>query len=332
MVNVNVFDWDAADNNTLTSELRNIVGGTWKVVGMTDEDRKSIILKIRLVLSLFFKRNIMDEIVFWQQSHGLMYANLLELLRVKKVNRITIMTLIYKESKGFRGKIKYNFFKRALQSKHVNTIICYSANECELYSNIFEVPIEKFAHTMLGVHDFKQDISKYSSDKGYLLAAGNSNRDYKFLTEALNGTNYKCYIIDRTCELSDTDNCKIVRNVNYGEQLYSFIENSQAIIIPLVDENISSGQTVIIQAFMFGKPVIATYSKAIDEYITDGVNGYIISKNKQDLLNKIEDFYSDEKKYESMSKAARKQYEDNFSYEAFSKNVANIIAARKKTY
>lgn len=51
----------------------------------------------------------------------------------------------------------------------------------------------------------------------------------------------------------------------------------------MVDTNISAGQTVFIQAMMFGKLIIVTESNTISEYVQDQVNGLVIKKNPEAL-------------------------------------------------
>lgn len=63
--------------------------------------------------------------------------------------------------------------------------------------------------------------------------------------------------------------------------------NCYAVILPLDDENISSGQLVILQAIMLGKPAIVTRNRTVTDYIIDGYNGYVIEKNEESLIKMI---------------------------------------------
>ena len=100
--------------------------------------------------------------------------------------------------------------------------------------------------------------------------------------------------------------------------------NCYAVILPLDDENISSGQLVILQAMMFGKPVIVTRNKTVTDYIIDGYNGYVIEKNEESLkivIKKIEN----RDIYESISHNTREYFEKNFSLYSMGLEVANFI-------
>lgn len=80
-----------------------------------------------------------------------------------------------------------------------------------------------------------------------------------------------------------SNNCKVIKDITFGHELYNEIANCFAVVVPLVDTNISAGQTVFIQAMMFGKLIIVTESNTISEYVQDQVNGLVIKKNPEAL-------------------------------------------------
>ena len=55
-------------------------------------------------------------------------------------------------------------------------------------------------------------------------------------------------------------------------QLYSFITNAEAILIP---SRVDNYPNACIEAQMFGKPVIGTYDSSLDEMIVDGKTGFL---------------------------------------------------------
>ena len=103
-----------------------------------------------------------------------------------------------------------------------------------------------------------------------------------------------------------------VLNNCHGKEYMHELGNCYAVILPLDNENISSGQLVILQAMMLGKPVIVTRNKTVTDYIIDGYNGYVIEKNEESLkmvIKKIEN----RDIYESISHNGREYFEKNFS-------------------
>ncbi|CBK75190.1 Glycosyltransferase [Butyrivibrio fibrisolvens 16/4] len=268
----------------------------------------------------------MKKIVFWQQRHGIYYANLCNLFHVNNAPKAYILTFIYKKDEGVKGVLKSFLYKGAVKSKAITNIICYSKHEVEYYGNLFNAREGKIVSTTFGLADQKyRNGESIITNEGFLFDVGKSNRDHKFLEEALENSQYKAIIADRTYESTGSSNCIVRRDVKYGDDLYSMIEKCFAVIVPLVDENISAGQTVFIQAMMFSKPIIVTTSNTIDEYVINGENGFIISKTKDSLLNCLNKLTDDSELYASMCVKSRKMFEDSYSFKALGMNVGDII-------
>lgn len=95
-------------------------------------------------------------------------------------------------------------------------------------------------------------------------------------------------------------------------------------IVPLEDTHISSGQLVIIQAMMYGKPVIVTENDTIKDYVDAGRTGLVIKKTEKDLSAAIATL-SNDTYYKEMSAAERKQYENEFSIYAMGTAIGKLL-------
>lgn len=271
-------------------------------------------------LKIFFKRNKINTIVAWQQFYGIIYSFYCNLFKVKKKNDLTIMTFIYKPKKKLKN-IYFKFIKYSIDNKYVDNIICFSRNECEYYSEIFNIKREKFKFCPLGLK--KAEIKSEYDEKDFIISAGKSNRDYQFLIEALDNKDYKVKIICTTLKHKNTKNIEIYNDV-WGERYLAMLKKAFCVVIPLKDENISSGQLVILQAMQFKKPIIVTNSKGIEDYIIDGYNGFIIKKDKQELLNCIEKL-KNKNIYEKIVNNAYMDYKEKYTVNELGKNVGKII-------
>lgn len=302
------------------SIIRN-TGEDWEILGLKD-----IRKEISFIWKLFLNRKRYDKIVFWQQRHGIYYANLCNLFHVKKAPKAYILTFIYKKDNGIKGALKAFLYKKTVESKCITNIVCYSEHEVGYYSSLFLAPKGKIISTTFGLKDEKYRNGKEVDDNdGYILDVGFSNRDHDFLIEALADSEYKAIIADSTFNKSGNNNCTVRHDIKYGESLYSIIEKSFVVIVPLIDMNISAGQTVFIQAMMFSKPIIATESNAIQEYVVPGENGFIIKKNKDDLIKCLDLLKNDNELYEKMCKRSREMFEERYSFDALGTNISNII-------
>ncbi len=213
--------------------------------------------------------------------------------------------------------------KYIVQSDYVDKFICFSQQECNYYSEIFDASKDKFQFCCLGIEPIQVQDVKQSEEKT-ILACGRSNRDYDFLYRTLKDTKYKVTIISDECKLKPTNNISIYTNV-YNQRYFDMLAKSYIVVIPLMQKNISSGQLVMLQAMQLGKPIICTESNTVKDYIQDGINGYIIKKQKNDLLQAIEKLYQDETEYNKMSKNEKQFFEDHYSIHAFGKQVGKIF-------
>lgn len=330
-----VYDFAADDNFPLTAALsERDRKRDWHSVGLQANPQARSLKRYLVVIinsfRLFVHHRQIQNMVTWQQMHGLFFAAYSRFFRIRKHINLTVLTFIYKPKNGLIGRIYDLFIRFAIESKYIDRIICFSDNEAEHYRAIFPIAASKFKSTLFGVID---ESTKYnitalnpnSGDGGYLFAVGRSNRDYGFLLEAMKDSPYKLVIAcDSLNEQSTSSNISIRTDVSYGDSLYSLIANSYCIIVPLDDPNISSGQFVFIQAGMFGKPVIVTRTNTLKDYVINGYNGIVIDKTKEDLHEAIQHCL-DQVEYKRMSRNARRHYEDTFTMSAMSNRTAELI-------
>jgi glycosyltransferase involved in cell wall biosynthesis len=279
---------------------------------------------------IFIKRRQISNIIFWQQFFGLIFVFYCRLFNVKKNFNVIVVTFIYKEKKGLIGKIYYKFIKYIVTSKYIDRIICFSTAECEYYSKIFNVDKEKFKFIHIGIEDSSaeyQNIEKSDSEK-FLLAVGKSNRDYKFLIDSLNGSEYKVKILCNTLNEKHQDNIEIYNNI-FGKEYLKLLKQCYAVIIPLKDENISSGQLVMLQAMMLEKPIIITKSNTISDYVKDDFNAIIIEKNQRELINAINRI-NEQEFYKEITKNGRKKFEEELTEKIMYENIAKEVLKMKE--
>ena len=193
--------------------------------------------------------------------------------------------MIYKKKKGLFGKLWKCFFNYALTSKYVDKIIVYSEYECRYLQQKFDIKPNIIDWTNFGMPDESASYkvnSDYPDQGGYFLDVGHSNRDHDFIIKSMRESTYKVHVVDYYYG-GASNNCKVIKDITFGHELYNEIANCFAVVVPLVDTNISAGQTVFIQAMMFGKLIIVTESNTISEYVQDQVNGLVIKKNPEAL-------------------------------------------------
>lgn len=297
----------------------------WTIYSKETNKEKSLIIRyIKYFLftwKIFMNRKKMKKIVAWQQFYGIIYAFYSRFFNVKKSNELYICTFIFKEKNKLRN-IYFKFIKYSISSIYVDKIICFSKNECEYYSKIFNISIKKFINLKLGIEKI-ESINEDNKGK-YIFAPGNSNRDYEFLIKTLENTKYKLKILGTVKNKKKVNNIEILNNI-YGNEYYKLLKNSYCIVIPLIDEKISSGQLVILQAMQLGKPIIITENNSINDYILNNYNGIIIKKDPDKLIEVLEKVYNDKNFYNKLVFNGKKEYENNYSLEVLGKNIGKLI-------
>ena len=269
---------------------------------------------------VFLHRKDYSRILGWQQFYGLILAFYFRLFRVKNAPEITVMTFIYKPKSSLIGGRYEKFVRYCVTSNYIQNIIVHSEKERHFYANYFHIPVEKFVFVKLGIEDRTKEIP-ISKPKNYYLAPGRSNRDYSFLLSAWNG-NIPLKIVCDSLDMQVKDkSIEILRNC-HGDEYLKLLSECHAVVVPLEDVHASSGQLVILQAMMYGKPLIVTENEGVRDYMVDSEDGYIIEKEQVSLneaIVQIEEHYSD------ISLNGRKHFEEKFSLYQEGLAIGNII-------
>lgn len=101
--------------------------------------------------------------------------------------------------------------------------------------------------------------------------------------------------------------------------------NSRAVLIPLKDLNISSGQLLFITAMQMGKPIVITDSNPTHTYLTKE-NAFILKNDIECWRKAIETIDNDNACYSAMSRANRLRAESDFSVKSLGLKIGSIIA------
>ncbi|MBP1618466.1 MAG: hypothetical protein H6Q14_2293 [Bacteroidetes bacterium] len=278
-------------------------------------------------LKMVFRRKGLGRVIGYQQFYALNFAFFCRLFALKKINDLIVLQFIYKKKEGLLGRIYHRYMEFSVKSKYIGLFICFSKEECAHYSELFHLPAAKFQFVRLGMEclDTPSIDAALLSEK-YIFSTGRSNRDYDFLVDVLEVTDYKVRIACDTYKRETASNV-VIDNDCFNEKMLHYMRNSHCVVIPLKDTTISAGQLVILQAMQMGKPVIITKSKGISDYITDRYSGLLISKDKGSLLKALEKVYSDDDLYQRLVNNGKKEYENHFSMESMASNIGKIVLA-----
>lgn len=329
--NVILVDFNASEDWEFRNVIEKTTGIKWIVYSAASNENHGGILQKLIRYGKYFltpikiviNRNDYNKVLAWQQFYGLILAFYFRLMHIKESPEIVVLTFIYKPKKSLIGKIYDKFMRYIVTSGYVKYFVVFSESEKKRYADYFDIPESRFVFETLGYEDKTKDVPRVESGEFY-LAAGRSNRDYKFLTEAWSKRKEKLEIICDTLNLKNaTDNIEILTNC-HDDDFFRELAKCRAVIVPLEDTHISSGQLVIIQAMMYGKPVIVTENDTVTDYIDSGRTGLVIKKTEKDLSDAIAAL-ADEKYYEEISAAERCRYESKFSVYAMGTAIGKLL-------
>lgn len=266
-----------------------------------------------------------EHVLAWQQMFGILPAFLNRYIFHRKKLRINIMTFIYKPKHGLVGKIYHWLFKSAVSSRYVKSIFVFSETEIAHYSKIFPEAKDKFHFVTLGIPMDRTDYSDNAlSQEKYYFSTGFSNRDYDFLIKVFDNIPQKLKIACPNLKQEVPDNIEILQHC-FGLDMKKQMFNSHAVLIPLKDLNVSSGQLVFITAMQMGKPIIITDSNPTHTYLKED-NAFILKNDVTDWRKAIEILDTDKNYYTRMSQTNRLRAENDFSVKSLGLKIGRILS------
>jgi glycosyltransferase involved in cell wall biosynthesis len=118
-------------------------------------------------------------------------------------------------------------------------------------------------------------------------------------------------------------------DVEWTMPLPDFLERmarARLVVVPLVNESSDFGQTTVVQALSLGKPVVATRSPGIVDYVTDGQEGFLVGAGDADALRAaVARLDEDDDLRRACGERARERARGS-TYEAFANRMAKIVA------
>jgi len=279
----------------------------------------------------FKRRNDYRSIVFWQQFIGIYYGLLCSVLGVKVFPPSIVLQFIFKRRQGISGWIQKNIFRYSLDACALNYFICNSSGEKIYYAQQFgNNRAKKIIFKALGYdikkHGLSGNFMPYQK-KDYFFSGGTSNRDYLTLLKAFEGTNECLVIASLTRDMKGLkvgDNVKVFHNA-FGEDFIELMANAYAVIIPLNNPDISSGQLVLLTAMFLGKPIIITNGGCVRDYVDEDCALLVRDHSVVDIKKSVAFLLQDRLRASDLAQKAAKRYEESFTLTQYAKRISAIL-------
>ena len=277
---------------------------------------------------VFLRRKQYDRVVAWQEFYGLVFAFWCRVFRVEKENFLVVQHFTYREKKGVLGRLYFRFMRFIVESGYVDVFTFCSRGHLEYCGETFRIPREKLRFEPFGVEDV-QNGEECAGE--YVLSPGRSNRDWEFLIRELGDTEFPVKILCDTLKCGQLpQNIQIYGNV-WGEDALKFLRSCRLVVLPILDEKVAAGETVLLQAMSLGKPVVAVReSGKWEEYIGSGENGFVVPKDGKMLRKTLERLWKEEELYQKISRNSRHCFERNYSLFGYGCRMGGLFMEKKE--
>lgn len=331
--NVILADNSLAEMEDYRRGLADESGGNWEVlVCRANQGRRGIWNFLRYFryfffpLRVFLQRRQYENMVAWQAFYGLIFAFWCRVFRAEKENYVVVKNFTYREKKGIIGRIYFRFLQYIVESGYVDVFTVCSEGHLKYCMEKFHIPREKLRFEPFGVADL--GISEVSED--YILSLGRSNRDWEFLIRELGNTEFLVKIVCDTLKYGKLPlNIRVYNNI-WGEDALDALRRCRLVVLPILDEKVAAGDTVLLQAMALGKPVVAVReSGKWAEYLESGVNGFVVPKNGEILRETVRKLWEDRELHREIPQNCREDFVKNYSLYGYGCRIGRLFKEKK---
>jgi glycosyltransferase involved in cell wall biosynthesis len=244
--------------------------------------------------------------------------------------KVPIVMLVHNVS----SKKRQVFLQRGFFRERITELLCLSETSAAILKGIGVDP------NRLHIIGSRVDCEFFSpvatSEPALIVSAGAINRDYNTLLEACAGLDVHVTIAADTAwrhslgKLPEEMSGERFEMRSFGNyrNLRDLYARATLMVVPLVEGQFASGQTVILEGMAMGKAMITTDIAGRSDFIDDGVNGvYVPSHNVEALRSAIASLLADPQRRARMADAGRTAAVEKYKVEHY---VARIMSACEK--
>lgn len=182
------------------------------------------------------------------------------------------------------------------------------------------IEMDKIVVATFGIDDISEEIAQFPFEekREYVFSVGRSNRDFDFLvkvwSEPCLSDRLLIIAADQWTPKEALPKNVIHLNNLHGKEAHAYQAHAQAVVIPIDDGEICSGDTVLLHSMSFSRPTIITAPSTLAEmYINNGVDGLVLQKDIEQFAKATCELLNDNKRMETIGKAAREKYQKQYS-------------------
>lgn len=330
-----LIDWMPQDSDLLINSLRKC-GLDCDYLGIDYPLSKRTSLKkiifywprcLWVSIKAFRRRRDYDFVISWQQIMG-MLLGFIKLITFSDTPDLFLLnaTIVERKNPLLEG-LRRRFI--SLSFKKIDRISFLSCGYMRFMQKRFHLSDEQLVHLKQpSTFATNPDYSGFKPDS-YLYSVGLSYRDFPTLMAAA----AKCsrpFVLATTDPylkgLKIPDNVTVYRNL-FGKAAEELMQRSAAVIFPLERTTSPAGETTLVNAMYYGKPVITTRTIITEEYIQDGQNGFLVPYHDADaIVQACDRLFANPDRAERIGKQARQTVLENHTMEVYTKKIFDIVS------
>lgn len=279
-----------------------------------------------LALYAFFLNKKFKYIISWQQGISILYGIMCRITRKdKKFTKLIGLNLTFVSAERKESKFWKWLYTFGIRSECIWKLTSPSFKLADEFNKFFNVTKIQGLHFYF---DGETNANNYEKNEYDIFSGGAHSRDWKTLLKALEGSNLKVCIIapaTKGIEYSDYPNIKFITNAT-GKAFSSYIKKSRIVVIPMLAHG---GDSVLLRAFCFRKPVIGTAGFGLEEYIETGKVGFLVKYNSvnslKESLNKVFNHPDSVGFIHNLGQNAYNKFINTYSLEKYIKRLRSCI-------
>lgn len=229
---------------------------------------------------------------------------------------------------------------RALGHRAYRAVICLSAEQERVLVEVVGLPAAKVRRMRQWIdHRFYRPARKVGSDAAagdYVLSIGMESRDYPTLQAAAARLPYPFRVVASGWSPNDGftaaggieagGNITVERNLPYT-RLRELYAGCRMVVVPLRRVTYAAGVTGICETMAMAKPVVASASPGIVDYVDDGTSGRLVPVGDAEAMRQaIAELWDDPERARAMGLHNRAWVESAINTDAYVEQVACLLS------
>ena len=213
---------------------------------------------------------------------------------ISHLPRTTLWVSLFCRLRGIEAKhiaFAFNFtelptgFNRWLMRwafKRVDRFVVYSTVERSLYADYFGIEPDRLDFLPWVMETPRASEPPFVAGR-YICAVGGEGRDYDTLVEAVRGMpDIPTVIVTRSY---NAPRAPLPPNVTLFTELrlddfWNVVKHCRFMVVPLRDNQTNCGHITIVGGLQLGRPIVATASRGIEDYVKSDTNALVVAPSK----------------------------------------------------